>query len=226
MNIKNEILKLFGLHPLRGSTVWLCGSVPEREFWTHSLVDRDILEFVSVFSSLIFRNGGCIVHGSHPSFTPILVRQADKFAFSKKQLKLFISSRWEKEAVIGSGKYTTSIPAVYKNGDFDLAPSLTSLRKTMVSNVNSAVFIGGKLHLGESGVPRLDEEMNLAKLNGVPSFLIGGTDGFTKDKVDNEFVGYMNSFVPIETLKNISIEENLTVLPSQLISLLMKNSIG
>ena len=51
--------------------VGLSGAVPDRNDWSEPATDRGILEFVALFSGLVFKYGGRIVHGSHPTFTPL-----------------------------------------------------------------------------------------------------------------------------------------------------------
>ncbi len=74
---------------LRGMKVWLSGAVPESELqspdtklafevWSGSPLEHGILGFVSEFASLVFKYGGQIIHGSHPTLTPILLEQWDR----------------------------------------------------------------------------------------------------------------------------------------------------
>jgi hypothetical protein len=56
--------------------IGLSGAVPDRKDWSEPAMDRGILEFVALFSGIVFKYGGRIVHGSHPTFTPIILRQA------------------------------------------------------------------------------------------------------------------------------------------------------
>lgn len=76
---------------LTGLRIWLSGAVPEVEAegpdieepvenWKGSPLDYGILGFVQEFSSLVFKLGGEIIHGCHPSFTPILLQQARRFS--------------------------------------------------------------------------------------------------------------------------------------------------
>ena len=48
--------------------VGLSGAVPDRQDWSEPAMDRGILEFVALFSGVVFKYGGRIVHGSHPTF--------------------------------------------------------------------------------------------------------------------------------------------------------------
>ena len=80
--------------PLKGLRVGISGAVPERESWGNVRdLDQIILRFVSQLSALIMKYGGEVVHGSHPSFTPILTTHAQRFADRSlsKQLTLVAS---------------------------------------------------------------------------------------------------------------------------------------
>ena len=56
--------------------IGISGAVPGRESWSEPAMDRAILEFVALFCGIVFKYGGRIVHGSHPTFTPVILRQA------------------------------------------------------------------------------------------------------------------------------------------------------
>src|SRR5712691_5038310 len=76
--------------------IGLSGAIPDRNDWSEPAMDRGILEFVSLFSGLVFKYGGRIVHGSHPTFTPIILRQARLQAGgrSRKPVTLVMSDLW------------------------------------------------------------------------------------------------------------------------------------
>ena len=56
--------------------VGMSGAIPNRADWSEPAMDRGILEFAALFSGIVFKYGGRIIHGSHPTFTPIIFRQA------------------------------------------------------------------------------------------------------------------------------------------------------
>ena len=76
--------------------VGLSGAVPDRNDWSEPAMDRGILEFVALFSGLVFKYGGRIVHGSHPTFTPVILRQARQHAGDRprKPVTLVMSDLW------------------------------------------------------------------------------------------------------------------------------------
>jgi hypothetical protein len=79
--------------------IGLSGAIPNRADWSEPAMDRGILEFVSLFSGIVLKYGGRIVHGCHPPFTPIILRQARLQAKDKlrKPLTLVMSELWIKE---------------------------------------------------------------------------------------------------------------------------------
>ncbi len=56
--------------------IGITGAIPSRGDWSEPAMDFAILEFVALFSGIVFKYGGRIVHGCHPAFTPVIVRQA------------------------------------------------------------------------------------------------------------------------------------------------------
>src|SRR6266404_1453553 len=85
---------------LEGFDIGLSGAVPGRDSWSEPAMDRAILEFVALFSAIVFKYGGRIVHGSHPTFTPVILRQARLHASkeaSRKPVLLVMSELWAKD---------------------------------------------------------------------------------------------------------------------------------
>src|ERR1700681_4382267 len=79
--------------------IGLSGAVPDRKEWSEPAMDRGILEFVALFSGLVFKYGGRIVHGSPPTLTPIILRQARQQApeRSRKPVTLVMSDLWARD---------------------------------------------------------------------------------------------------------------------------------
>lgn len=210
---------------LAGVSVWLSGAIPEKEHWIHPLIDYDIMEFVSVFSALIFKNGGTIVHGSHPLFTPILAEQAKKFASSKHQCNLFVSSLWGTADLNKYAEWAT-ITEVKKfcgqvSDDGDLRnKSLNLLRHEMAKASNCTVSIGGKRHLETKFVPGVQEEYGMAKEYGIPCYNIGGFGGVAEDIHVDESDNPLLSRDEILYLKH---SPEISFLPSKLITLMRRD---
>lgn len=184
---------------LHGSRVWLSGAIPEPagetpdtqailEAWQGSELESGILGFVQEFASLVMKFGGEIVHGSHPSFTPILLECARRHRRTEheKPLTLFVSDFWPEEHAGDRDRWqqvasVTVIPKV--GGDSARDASLALLRESMSHYCNSFVAIGGRWWSavpGRAGVPK---EFELAKQQKVPSFVLGGFGGVSQSYV-------------------------------------------
>ena len=170
--------------PLEGVHVHLAGSVPEKCSKEQS---DAITLFVQKFAAAILREGGTLIHGSHPTLQQplkaaaepfvqvgglgdalILVR-AQKYAATPEQLKEIQEQR----------KYAAVqiIPEIPDMDNPSIRRSLVSMREWMAERCDAVVAIGGK-HYGVSktaaGIP---VELEEAFLRGKPSFLVAGFGG-------------------------------------------------
>lgn len=225
MKIINLLRRLLSKrNTLKGLRIWVGGAVPERQYWSHPLVDRDILEFTSVFSALVFENEGLIIHGCQPSLTPILKRQAKRFSFRTKQLKLFVSSYWHKEEIKASEDFElTVVQANYNGKEFDRNASLKNLRYQMARQADVAIFIGGKLHKGRHEKPGVPEEIEIAQELKIPTFILGGVDGAAQEFAESNYIREMNKIALVKVIEDISREKNLCTLPSYIVGELLNN---
>lgn len=177
----------FNSVPLSGARIWLSGAVPEDKDTTEQQRIA-ILDFVRQFSRHVFERGGHIVHGSHPSFTPILIEESKRYqeqSGKKDALMLFVSHFWSKHLNIDTINKWRETALVYEipeaKDDHDRDNSLVQLRKNLVAVCDAVVVIGGKWWqavAGRSGVPI---ELGLAMQRGLPCFLLGGFSGAAQD---------------------------------------------
>ena len=190
---------------LHGVKVWLSGAVPEPDAGTlkrsssdpsvetraGSEAEEGILGFVRAFSGLLFRFGGQMIHGCHPSFTPILLEQArihrEK---SQESSPLFLaasgyfaseenSADWKRWDQVAHVKITDPDPD-------DRDGSLQVLREYMSRECNAFVAIGGKWWdqvPGRAGVPK---ELQLAKERKVPCYVLGGFGGISSQFIKQQ----------------------------------------
>jgi len=212
--------------PLTGVRVWLSGSIPETDVSTEQ-ERAGIAEFVKGFSARVFKEGGHIIHGSHPSFTPILLEQARFYQVEgnrKDCLTLAVSRYWSKDpqhVPIEEWRTHCLVHEIPEATGLEAREgSLEILRDWMAASCDVIVAVGGKWWqdtAGRSGVPR---EVALAKKRGVPCFLLGGLGGAAREFVSN----HPNLF---ESLKNglpeyanryIATEANPSRLPLDLCS--------
>jgi uncharacterized protein len=64
---------MMDLHPLKGARIWISGSISP-EIGGDATDNFNAL--ITRLSELIFRTGGSIIHGSHPSIGPTLLKSA------------------------------------------------------------------------------------------------------------------------------------------------------
>ena len=189
---------------LRNYEVGLSGAVPERHAWSEPAMDRGILEFVSNFSALVFKYGGRIVHGFHPTFTPIILRQARLHAGkrTRKPLTLVMSDLWARDLNKEDVQSTTDVAEfivtrkVGDGGPDDADTrkrSLTVMRRVLVNCQNVMVAVGGKMHSADGKAPGLGEEMDLAGEKSIPRFVIAGLGGFAGEYAKGLTPGSLNN---------------------------------
>jgi hypothetical protein len=193
--------------------IGLSGAIPGREHWSEPAMDRAILEFIALFSGIVFKYGGRIIHGCHPTFTSIILRQARLHAptnNSRKPVTLIMSELWAK-----------NLPSDYREGIADVAEflvtkqigeggpevpetrnhSLTEMRQLLVKSQSIMVAVGGKMHRKDGLVPGVQEEMDLAAQKGIPRFLIAGMGGFAAE--------YAKDLTPSSLQNGLSDEQNM-----------------
>lgn len=177
---------------LDGLRVLLSGSIPDRQDWTEPGLDRAILEFARDLTALVLKHGGRMVHGCHPSLTPVLLAQARRFLrpeAASERLTLVMSQLWarsappEQLAELQRHSLFVVTPSV---GDGDARDamtrnlSLTVLRKALVDHADVVVAVGGRMHRGRF-TDGIEEELDLARAQGLPCFLIGALGGKTEE---------------------------------------------
>jgi SLOG cluster2 len=171
--------------------VGLSGAVPDRKDWSEPAMDRGILEFIALFSGLVLKYGGRIVHGSHPTFTPIILRQARQHAGNRlrKPITLVMSDLWGRSLSDEDVKSVSDVAElVITKQTGDGGPedtetrnsSLTAMRRVLIDAQNIMVAVGGKMHDGDGKIPGVGEEMKLAAQKRIPRFLVAGLGGFAK----------------------------------------------
>lgn len=199
--------------------IGLSGAVPERAFWREPAMDRGILEFVSLFSGVVLKYGGRIVHGCHPTFTPVILRQARLQASdrTRKPLTLVMSELWVKEysaPAIEAMAAVAEFVVTKKVGDKDASDaetrnlSLSAMRRVLISAQNVNVSVGGLLHKGDGLVPGVAEEVGLAQEKNIPIFLVGGLGGMAGELADRTLISRLqNSLSPQANLTLFSTDD-------------------
>jgi hypothetical protein len=172
--------------------IGLSGAIPNRADWSEPAMDRGILEFVALFTGIVLKYGGRIVHGCHPTFTPVILRQARLQAAKRprKPVTLVMSDLWAQDLSPDDIAGMTDIAEfVITKRIGDKGPedadtrnrSLSVMRRVLVNSQNVTVAVGGLMHRGDGIVPGVAEEVAFARGKGIPQFLIGGLGGLTKE---------------------------------------------
>jgi predicted acylesterase/phospholipase RssA len=174
-------------------SIWLSGSIPDE---ASPEEQQSLRSFIRVFAKEVFRQDGRIVHGSHPSIRDTLLQAAaehQQATGDRARLVLAVSRYFSKEPA----KYGIDLPAWHalcvegvietrealadpRTGETSRKDSLGILRHTLAEQCNAIVAIGGKWWKeapAKAGVP---EEMEWARANGLPLFLLGGLGGSTR----------------------------------------------
>jgi len=204
--------------PVEGARIWLSGSVPEPHMCTEQ--ERSaILEFVNRFSMQIYQSGGHILHGSHPSFTPILLEQAENYqkkGGKKDCLTLCISRFFSKEndIMIEELRRKCSIYETPEAPGNDRDASLIILRKWIAARSDAIVAVGGKWWIDISGRAGVPVELECAIERGIPCFLLGGLGGATKDYLSkhHELLLKLKNGLTENENKALSCEKNVSEL--------------
>jgi hypothetical protein len=189
--------------------IGLSGAIPDRKDWSEPAMDRGILEFVALFSGIVFKYGGRIVHGCHPTFTPIILRQARLHGGQRlrKPVTLMMSDLWaqdlrrediESMTDIAEFVITRKIGAGSQADANTRNRSLSAMRRVLIDAQNVMVAVGGKMHNKDGIVPGVAEEMALAEKKGIPRFLVGGLGGFARELAKQLTPSVLNNSLPHE----------------------------
>jgi uncharacterized protein len=231
---------------LTGLKIWLSGAVPESESenpniddpvenWKGSQLDYGILGFVHEFSSLVFKLGGEIIHGCHPSFTPILLQQARKFQVgdTRKKLHLAVSNYFRNESSANDWERwrLDADLEVVPETSFDESqrdPSLAVLRERMASQCNAFVAIGGLWWAGVPGRAGIPKEFELAKSKGVPCFILGGFGGASQTYIESnpDCLSDLKNGLTVEQNLRIASNTNFVLVAGRLVAQLSSLNLG
>jgi len=175
--------------PLLGVRVHLSGSIPD----TSNVEQADNIRlFVQNFACKIFREGGTVIHGSHPSLSKPLEDAARPFVESggdKDALTLVRSQKFaetpEQQAEIDFQRQYAAVqivPSAIGNTNESLIP----MREWMAERSDIVICIGGKWwdhNKARAGVP---EELDAMLLLGKPGFAVAGFGGAIKGYIDED----------------------------------------
>lgn len=175
-----------------GVRIWLSGSLPKDT----SEEDRQRIErFLHTLAKEVFRRGGRLVRGSHPTIRETLLQAAKAYkkeTGDKAGLVLVVSRYYSKDPKqygvdLDRWNEFSAEPAIEtreglgQEGQEIQAKSLEILRDTLLEQCNVIIAVGGKwwdVASHKAGVPM---EIELAVRDHLPLFLLGGFGGATRD---------------------------------------------
>ena len=148
--------------------------------------------------ALCSRYGGRIVHGSHPTFTPVIVHEARLHcgARMRKPITLVMSDLWARQMNQEAFRSVDDVAeiiitkAIGEGGPEDSETrnrSLSAMRRVLVDSLNLIVAVGGKKHAVDGKTPGIQEELDLAAEQNIPRFIVAGMGGYAEEyarKVD------------------------------------------
>jgi len=176
--------------PLQGVRVWLSGSIATD---VPGPMQNAMMAFIKDFAELVFRSGGHILHGSHPSVTPILMAAAKDYAMKtdrRDALTLVVSRYWSKEDeiahLLGEQRQFAVVYETPESTGADIQQtSLKILRDWMSERCDAFVSIGGDLWREQYGISGIPLEISLAIKRGLPCFALGGFGGTVEQVLKN-----------------------------------------
>jgi hypothetical protein len=192
--------------------IGLSGAIPNRSDWSEPAMDRGILEFIALFTGIVLKYGGRIVHGCHPTFTPVILRQARLQANQRERrpVTLVMSELWAEnlrqediDSMTDIAEFVVTKKVGYKEDLETRNRSLTAMRNVLIGVQNVTVAVGGLIHSGDGITPGVAEEVAMAQERGLPRFLVGGLGGLTQKLTE--------SIKPSNLGNSLSDEVNLTL---------------
>jgi uncharacterized protein len=216
--------------PLAGARIWLSGAVPDVNESTEE--ERSgILKFVRDFANKIFRLGGHIIHGSHPSFTPTLLEEAEKYlegGGKKDCLSLVVSRHWSKDSGrIPINEWRRKC-VVYETpevtGEQARNRSIELLRNWIAARCDAMIAVGGRWWQEVSGRAGVPQEVELSVQRALPCFLLGGLGGVAGHYLEThpELLNRLKNGLDRGTNKAIATESDIPSLTQKICDQLLR----
>lgn len=175
--------------PLQGIRIHLAGSVPDG---IPPEASAGIRAFVQQFASAVFREGGTLLHGSHPTFIEPLRAAAQTFvsaggtpeALTLVRSSSFASTFEQIEEIETQREFSTVhiIPTNPRVPTDDLVP----MREWMAERCDVVVAIGGKWYDANKSRAGVPEELDESIRRGKPAFVVAGFGGAVRGYIEDK----------------------------------------
>src|SRR5262249_20665852 len=152
------------LRPLKGARIWLSGSIsPEID----GRAADSFNAFVAGVSALIFSAGGSIIHGSHPSIVPTLLKSAENYqaARGSRDCLVLAASKFYHERYAAQLAHWQSKSIVHEEPtvEDDEEKSMVRLRHWIADRCDAMIGVGGKWWKENPGAAGIPQEFELAR---------------------------------------------------------------
>jgi hypothetical protein len=143
------------------------------------LAREQVAPAVHAVADTWLRLGGAIVCGGHPTFVPLLTEAARAVLGerSRDSLTVYWSEFFAAPAQIAELAPQAQVVPVAASETRD--DSLTAMRRRMIDEggVSAVIAIGGRTTEGGSHQPGIEEEIRLARMAGLPVYVLGAPGG-------------------------------------------------
>lgn len=213
--------------PLTGVRVHLAGSIPEE---CSEEQGKGIALFVQKFAMAVLREGGTLIHGSHPAFQEPLKAAAHSFVKAGGARDALILVRDQKYAVTpdqlaeiqAQQNYAAVqiIPEIPDRDDSSKRRSLVSMREWMAERCDAVVAIGGKHYEVSKTAAGIPVELEEALRRGKPGFIVAGFGGAVAGYAqDQESVfSRLRNGLSVEQNKSLTESNNVDELVARIVS--------
>jgi uncharacterized protein len=213
--------------PLAGVRVHLSGAVPDQ----CPDAQRDaIVSFVQKFAAAVFREGGTLIHGSHPSFQKPLEDAARLFVYAGGERDVLTLVRSQKYAdtpeqlaeMEAQREYAAVhvIPEIPDPNHLAETHSLVPMREWMAERCDAVVAIGGRNYDVAKGLAGVPDELEEALRRGKPGFVVGGFGGAVAGYIeDHEAVfSRLHNGLPVRENRSLAESTDVAELVNRIVS--------
>jgi uncharacterized protein len=208
---------------LRGIRVHLSGSIPDTA--TAEQV-KSISLFVEKFAQAVFRDGGTLIHGSHPAFIPSLQTAAERFVAARGRKDALILVRAQKFAITSEQTKEIDVQRTYSAVQIvpadvsDINRSLVPMREWMAEHCDVVVAIGGRHYDINKDLAGVPAELDEALARGKPGFVLAGFGGAISGYLSDhdEVFSRLQNGLSIDANRAIAVNTDVDQLVSTIVS--------